>query len=58
MFSMLKVAQQFYFRKLTSKELKNPESVFYWKAKEVVPVCDDAPWFTLQMIGHVPGSWY
>ena len=43
---------QFYFRKLAPKVLQDPDSVFYWKPKEVVPVCDDAPWFTLQVIGR------
>ena len=32
--------------------LQDPDSVFYWEPKEVVPVCDDAPWFTLQVIGR------
>ena len=40
------------FRKLAPKVLQDPDSVFYWKPKEVVSVCDDAPWFTLQVIGR------
>ena len=43
-----------YYSKLPAKLLKDPESVFYWKPKDKVPMATDAPWFVLTPVGHNP----
>ena len=43
---------RFYLQKLAPKILEDPESVFYWKPRDVVPASDTIPWFTLQVIGR------
>ena len=41
-----------YLKKLPPKVLQDTDSTFYWKPKEVTPLSDEAPWFTLQVIGR------
>ena len=43
---------RFYLQKLAPKVLEDPDSVFYWKPRDVVPASDSTPWFTLQVIGR------
>ena len=44
---------RFYLQKLAPKVLVDPESVFYWKPRDVVSASDTTPWFTLQVIGRI-----
>ena len=43
---------RFYLQKLPPKVRQDTDSTFYWKPKEVTPLNDEAPWFTLQVIGR------
>ena len=43
---------RFYLQKLALKVLEDPDSVFYWKPRDVVPASDSTPWFMLQVIGR------
>ena len=38
--------------KFAPKVLEDPNAVFYWKAKEKTPLDSDAPWITMQPVGH------
>ena len=42
----------FYLKKLPPKIVKDSSSTFYWKPKDVTPMCDEVPWFTLQVLGR------
>ena len=48
---LLRVPLRFYLQKLAPKVLEDPDSVFYWKPRDIVPASDSTPWFTLQVIG-------
>ena len=41
-----------YFSKLPPNVLRDPDAVFYWKAKERVPFDSNACWFLFQPVGH------
>ena len=41
-----------YLRKIPPKVFNDPESTFYWKPNDRVPLSDSAPWFTLQVMGR------
>ena len=41
----------FYLQKLAPKVLEDPDSVFYWKPRDIVPASDSTPWFTLHVVG-------
>ena len=41
-----------YLQKFAPKVLEDPDSVFYWKPRDVVPASDSSPWFMLQVIGR------
>ena len=42
----------FYLKKLPPKIVKDSSSTFYWKPKDITPMCDEVPWFTLQVLGQ------
>ena len=43
---------RFYLKKFPPKIVKDSSSTFYWKPKDVTPMCDEVPWFTLQVLGQ------
>ena len=40
----------FYMKKLPPKIVKDSSSTFYWKPKDVTPMCDEVLWSTLQVL--------
>ena len=49
---MLHICSMLLFEEAPSQDCERQLLHLYWKPKDVTPMCDEVPWFTVQVLGR------